>query len=71
MSASFLCVHSWDEKIGQTRDENGLLTHFWTGGKSKYHQHIYTSFGLGCNEDDCEMNHPESQVYQDLRKAGY
>ena len=69
--ASFIYVHSWDEKISQTRDEKGLLEHYWTGGKSKYHQHIYHSFGLGCQENDCEMNDPSSALYRQLRRDGF
>ena len=71
MSASWLLVHSWQEKISQTRNKAGNLDHFWTGGLSIYHQPMYYNFGLGCQETDCEMNNFESKVYKNLRAAGY
>ena len=71
MTASWLSVHSWAEKISQTKNKDGHLEHFWTGGKSMYHQHMWRSFGLGCQENDCELNDEQSNAYQQLRRAGY
>ena len=71
MVALFIDVHSWDEKIGQTEDERGNLEHYWTAGKSKYHNHMWYSFGLGCQEHNCEMNDPSTDIYQQLRRLGF
>ena len=71
MAASFLNVHNWNEPISQTENEQGLLEHYWTGGKSKYHQPIYHSIGLGCQENDCEMNDSSSVLYKQLRRDGF